>query len=473
MLMASRVPHIMDATNLRNNSSNMDTNEDEDVIFNPAEHKDLAHFFSQVDQTETFALTANEWLGIRSQGQQFSPVGSVGPAPAAPNPVLLNATRSLMALTTPVVVASPTSASGSASTSSPSSSSQLHQNGISSSSSAASSSTQLPSTSPVTTTSIRAWRPHETPFDPSVHGGRNQHQHQHQHQHSHSQHHRHPHPHHHHHHPHQHQQHEHDLVRRSSSSSSSNMKTSHRSGGGSGSGKERSGEETGGHRKRPAHAVHADSLPSKRARSVSHSQQQPHLANLTSSTTTGGGAGGNGAGAANAGSSSSSTTKPPLLTAQQKKANHILSEQKRRAKIRRGYDALCEVVPALRSAVLAELEASDSKKKRGKSKANSSAAAAAAAAAAANDADGRAGPKSESVVLSQTIEYIEHLVARKEELLARLYAAQNTLPPTQRHPLNPESGPPAWEKEWDGGTGVEEGENDEDEDEDEEDEDTA
>lgn len=43
-----------------------------------------------------------------------------------------------------------------------------------------------------------------------------------------------------------------------------------------------------------------------------------------------------------------------LLSPSQKRANHIQSEQKRRANIRRGYEALCDVVPALREAIKAE-----------------------------------------------------------------------------------------------------------------------
>ncbi|KAH6913375.1 hypothetical protein BKA70DRAFT_720432 [Coprinopsis sp. MPI-PUGE-AT-0042] len=48
--------------------------------------------------------------------------------------------------------------------------------------------------------------------------------------------------------------------------------------------------------------------------------------------------------------------KPALLSPSQKKANHIQSEQKRRANIRRGYEALCETVPALREAIREEEE---------------------------------------------------------------------------------------------------------------------
>lgn len=59
-------------------------------------------------------------------------------------------------------------------------------------------------------------------------------------------------------------------------------------------------------------------------------------------------------------------------------------------------------------------------------------------------------------------------MARKEELLARLAKAQSVLPAGQNG-INPEARA-VWEKEWDGGTGVEDGEEDED---DSEDEDTA
>lgn len=37
------------------------------------------------------------------------------------------------------------------------------------------------------------------------------------------------------------------------------------------------------------------------------------------------------------------------LTEAEKRANHIASEQKRRANIRKSYEMLCEVVPALRN----------------------------------------------------------------------------------------------------------------------------
>jgi hypothetical protein len=106
-----------------------------------------------------------------------------------------------------------------------------------------------------------------------------------------------------------------------------------------------------------------------------------------------------------------SSSKPPLLTPAQKKANHIASEQKRRAKIRRGYDALCEVVPSLKAAITAEQEAaasgsggwnnatgSGTDKKGRKTRSGK---AVEEILTPAKDGS-RAGPKSESVVLSQS-----------------------------------------------------------------------
>ena len=101
--------------------------------------------------------------------------------------------------------------------------------------------------------------------------------------------------------------------------------------------------------------------------------------------------------------------KQTLLSPSQKKANHIQSEQKRRANIRRGYDALCETVPALREAIREEDEkeagarvntsagldgrnGSVGKSKRGKKKDGDN----------VDKADGRAGPRSENVVLSKS-----------------------------------------------------------------------
>jgi len=90
-----------------------------------------------------------------------------------------------------------------------------------------------------------------------------------------------------------------------------------------------------------------------------------------------------------------------LLSPSQKKANHIQSEQKRRANIRRGYDALCEMVPALREACQAEEERAlvngkTRNRRRGKGR---------AACEDGEKTDGRAGPRSENVVLSKSASY--------------------------------------------------------------------
>ena len=95
--------------------------------------------------------------------------------------------------------------------------------------------------------------------------------------------------------------------------------------------------------------------------------------------------------------------KPALLSPSQKKANHIQSEQKRRANIRRGYEALCECVPALRDAIRLEEEAvaagdpnqgADLSTRCKKSRIG--------AKDVEDKVDGRAGPRSENVVLSKS-----------------------------------------------------------------------
>ncbi|KAG6332990.1 hypothetical protein ID866_6095 [Astraeus odoratus] len=169
-----------------------------------------------------------------------------------------------------------------------------------------------------------------------------------------------------------------------------------------------------------------------------------------------------------------------LLSPSQKKANHIQSEQKRRANIRRGYDALCEIVPALREACQAEEErvlaqGKSRGRRRGRSK-------------TANEdgerVDGRAGPRSENVVLSKSgfrsllflstayvrpyaasaIDYVNELLCERKALMQRLHTARNMLPADhpylQRHPDAPQ---PLWERKWTGGS-CKEGEDDEDED---------
>lgn len=170
--------------------------------------------------------------------------------------------------------------------------------------------------------------------------------------------------------------------------------------------------------------------------------------------------------------------KPSLLTPSQKKANHIQSEQKRRANIRRGYEALCETVPSLREAIRAEEEAqalanaagsrSRSKKKsRGKKVEQ------------AEKIDGRAGPKSENIVLQKSwssslqlnihaltflvsllldtlaIDHIQDLLSDHAALKDRLNRARSVLPPGHMA-LFPQTGgeQPLWEREWHGGVGL-------------------
>ncbi|KAG8951271.1 hypothetical protein FRC04_006510 [Tulasnella sp. 424] len=146
----------------------------------------------------------------------------------------------------------------------------------------------------------------------------------------------------------------------------------------------------------------------------------------------------------------SSSTGPPkqqqLLTAEQKKLNHIHSEQKRRANIRRGYDALCDVVPALREAIRAEeAECANTGKKRGRGKLLGE---------DGEKMDGRAGPRSESVVLQKTIEHINELLDQRASYLERLQAAKGVLPPGHPALLSVSQGEQPWEKVWNGGIGL-------------------
>ncbi|KAG6878448.1 hypothetical protein C0992_008125, partial [Termitomyces sp. T32_za158] len=127
------------------------------------------------------------------------------------------------------------------------------------------------------------------------------------------------------------------------------------------------------------------------------------------------------------------SSKPALLTASQKKANHIQSEQKRRANIRRGYEALCECVPALREAIREEEEALSINDNGFNKTSNAAGKRKAKSALKGKDGeekvDGRAGPRSENVVLSKTIDYVNDLIDERRALLARLHRARSSLPP--------------------------------------------
>lgn len=81
--------------------------------------------------------------------------------------------------------------------------------------------------------------------------------------------------------------------------------------------------------------------------------------------------------------------------------------------------------------------------------------------------DGRAGPRSENVVLSKTIDYMNELLLERDTLMGRLEVARGALPAD--HPLlqrPPDAPPSLWERRWNGGEFKEGEDDDEDEDED-------
>ncbi|KAG8697753.1 hypothetical protein FRC12_009253 [Ceratobasidium sp. 428] len=146
--------------------------------------------------------------------------------------------------------------------------------------------------------------------------------------------------------------------------------------------------------------------------------------------------------------------KPKLLSKDQKKKNHIHSEQKRRATIRKGYALLCEEVPSLRMAIAAA-EADEAeqagdgdgrRRRRSRGRASTT---------DGERLDGRAGPRSESVVLVKTIDHLKDLLASRQELVARV----------QELRAGGLGGDSPWERNWDGGTGLApEGDGDEEDD---------
>jgi len=333
------------------------------AIFNRNEGHNFADFLSHVETIDAFALTANEWAGFNGAPIAQN-IGGVGPTPEefkyatarghnqqpqlnvqrhANNPSagneLEHATRSLMSLTLPVTLEH---------------TAYQHTPTSLTFSSPATPIVPVPAYPAVAT--ARAWRPYEssptTQIDPSLIG-----------------------------------QGEPSTSLRSTSASSSSAMTKFMITNNA------TTTTTSLSRKRPAPTPLAGSAhPNKRPRSQSQAQPSPPTSGNANTTTSG--------------------SKPPLLTPAQKKANHIASEQKRRAKIRRGYDALCEVVPSLKAAITAEQEAAASGSggwnnatgsgpdgKKGRK--TRSAKAPEEVPAPAKDAT-RAGPKSESVVLSQS-----------------------------------------------------------------------
>ena len=105
-------------------------------------------------------------------------------------------------------------------------------------------------------------------------------------------------------------------------------------------------------------------------------------------------------------SQSHNGSKPALLSTAQKKANHIASEQKRRKAIRGGYEQLCATVPSLRAAVE---EFEERVKKAGKGKRNGDKGALMGGIEVGGEkVDGRAGPRSEAVVLGKCTSFPLH-----------------------------------------------------------------
>jgi len=173
----------------------------------------------------------------------------------------------------------------------------------------------------------------------------------------------------------------------------------------------------------------------------------------------------------------SSSSRSQLLSASQKRANHIQSEQKRRANIRRGYEALCEAVPTLKEAIRKEEEEAAAMLTNAGSGSSRNAARKKKAKNTNDDGerlDGRAGPRSENIVLQKSrehslpclyallifllpkaIDYIQELNSTKDDLLRRLAHARCALPPGH-HLLTPQGIPdlatgqtvPLWEREW-------------------------
>jgi len=136
---------------------------------------------------------------------------------------------------------------------------------------------------------------------------------------------------------------------------------------------------------------------------------------------------------------------------------------------------LCETIPALREAIRLEEEACSHPNRNaayGNGNGNGRSAAGSKGKKKARGrfgddgekVDGRAGPRSENIVLQKTIDYVQDLLIDRKDLLARLHIARNSL--ARGHPLLLSDGREMlWEREW---TGGEHDADDEDEDDDEE-----
>ncbi|SGY19185.1 BQ5605_C014g07583 [Microbotryum silenes-dioicae] len=152
--------------------------------------------------------------------------------------------------------------------------------------------------------------------------------------------------------------------------------------------------------------------------------------------------------------------KPGLLTAEQKKANHIASEQKRRAAIRHGYETLCVIVPSLRAAIEefdervkklsavkkgAAVPTNDSKTPSSSKTEGGSGPLSGGIEIGGEKIDGRAGPKSEAVVLGKTVDHLRDVLRERKELLERM---ANLYAVAGEGGVAIEAGPRVWDELW-------------------------
>ncbi|MBW0471844.1 hypothetical protein O181_011559 [Austropuccinia psidii MF-1] len=128
--------------------------------------------------------------------------------------------------------------------------------------------------------------------------------------------------------------------------------------------------------------------------------------------------------------------KPGLLSQEQKRANHIASEQKRRAAIRHGYGRLCLVVPSLRTPIgneqwmekKSDEESGEDLKPGLKSNGKENAKVGIAPKRKRKKGESvetRSGAKSEAVVLAKTVEYLRELEIERSDLIERLKKGEN------------------------------------------------
>jgi hypothetical protein len=139
---------------------------------------------------------------------------------------------------------------------------------------------------------------------------------------------------------------------------------------------------------------------------------------------------GNGSEDGGAGSAKQKKQAHALLTDAEKKANHIASEQKRRANIRKGYEALCALVPTLRDELGEGGEDDEADEggagtnKRGKKR---RAVGDEGANAGGERIEGKTGPRSEAMILMKAVEHIRTQVVHHHQLVVRKQQLQRQL----------------------------------------------